>query len=786
MFSESLVLILTQILAVASLALMIVQLLASRKSRRRADELLSQLEVGRREYRLMQYRATSNKHLMEISSIFIGSTQSGLDDAVHSALQLIGDFYKVERASILLLDNAAGTFSCINEWCKAGVSEQFQELQDLRLEDYPWLSDKTKSRCPILIHSINDVPRSSKALRLQMQGSAAKSMMVVPLINRDHVLGCLRIEATAGEREWSSSEHEGLNLVAEILASELSHLQAEQDIRDSQRNFQNMIAYAPVAMFVFNGKGVIQYAEGRALARAGFISAHLLGQKADDAFAGNQIFNDSLARALGGVDLHAGLKLGSRDFDGHFTPVIGRNSKVTSVVVTAIDISDRAQFEERLAKEKLYDNVTGLPNRNLLLEKIINFQERFQRGIVKKGYLLVLAVNRTAPLHSALGSAAMHEMVRQIGDRLTAYFAGDKHIAHIGEYDFGVLTEDLDNDNDALEMARELQLEFASPLFLEERQLNITCSIGLARSDVRQENAEDWLREAQTACVSASKDGGDTERMFHLALASEALSSWQLSEQLKQAISENTIEAWLQPIVNMETRQPIGFEALARWEISPGKFIPPNQFIPIAEEYGLIEELGSIMLRKSCRLLNECHKTSVDFKDLYVSVNVASSQLEKTSFLPSVKRLVENYNIQPHLLQLEITEREAVNPNQKVVPLLHKAREMGFKIALDDFGTGYNSLSYLNNLPATSLKIDRSFVVGMDSSSTGIKVITSIIELARTINLSTITEGVETESQRQQLLAMGCIDAQGYLFSRPLSPDQVAGYLSDHSPSING
>jgi EAL domain-containing protein (putative c-di-GMP-specific phosphodiesterase class I) len=302
---------------------------------------------------------------------------------------------------------------------------------------------------------------------------------------------------------------------------------------------------------------------------------------------------------------------------------------------------------------------------------------------------------------------------------------------------------------------------------------------------MRQENAEDWLREAQTACVAASKDGGGTERMFHLALASEALSAWQISEQLKQAISENTIEAWLQPIVNMETRKPIGFEALARWEISPGNFIPPNQFIPIAEEYGLIEELGNIMLRKSCRLLSECHKMSVDFKDLYVSVNVASSQLEKSSFLPSVKRLIENYHIQPHLLQLEITEREAVNPNQEVVPLLHKAHEMGFKIALDDFGTGYNSLSYLNNLPATSLKIDRSFVVGMDRSSTGVKVITSIIELARTIDLSTITEGVETESQRQQLLAMGCIYAQGYLFSRPLSPDQVAGYLSDHNPSIN-
>ncbi len=145
----------------------------------------------------------------------------------------------------------------MNEWCKSGVSKHAEELQDLSIKDYPWLCDKTKSRIPVLINSVNDVPRSSKALRMQMHEAGTKSMMVVPLINRDHVLGCLRIEATLSERQWSSSEHEGFNLVAEILASVLSHLQAEQDIRDNHRNFHNMIAYAPVAMFAFNCKVIV-------------------------------------------------------------------------------------------------------------------------------------------------------------------------------------------------------------------------------------------------------------------------------------------------------------------------------------------------------------------------------------------------------------------------------------------------------------------------------------------------------------------------------------------------
>ncbi len=781
MFSESLVLLFTQILAGASLAIMIIQVIASRKSRQRADELLDQLEIGRREYRLMQYRATSNKNLMEISNVFIGSTQEDLDDAVYSALEKIGEFYAVERASILMFEDDANTFSCINEWCKNGIREQFDDLQNLSCLDFPWLCGKTKSRSPILINTINDIPRTSKNLRLQLIDSATKSMLVVPLISRDHVLGYLQIGATISARKWSEEEHNSLNIVAEMLASELSHLQAEQAIRDSQRNFQNMIAYAPVAMLVFNAKGIVQYAQGRALARAGFIGADLLGKTVGEAFPDNNSFQDHLSQSLEGDDFHTELTIGNRIFDGHFTVVRDSDSNVKSIVVTAVDTSDRTKLEERLAREKLYDNVTGLPNHDLFVEKIINFQERFQRGIVQQGYLFVVAVNRTAPLHSAIGLAAMHEMVRQTSDRLLSYFSGDIHLAHIAEYDFGILVEDPENDEQALELARKLQLEFEQPLFLEDSQLNITCSIGVARSEARQSTAEDWLGEAQTACVLASKRGGNTECMFHPSLASEALSSWQLSEQLKQAILEDSIEAWLQPIVNMETNDPIGFEALARWETSPGQFIPPSEFIPIAEEYGLIEELGNIMLRKSCKLLRDCHLLSDDFQELYVSVNVASSQLEKDSFLPSVKRLVNNYDIKPHLLQLEITEREAVNPNQEVVPLLHKAREMGFKIALDDFGTGYNSLSYLNDLPATSLKVDRSFVVGMENSSTGVKVITSIIELAREIDLGVITEGVETEEQRQTLLAMGCSVAQGYLFSPPLPPEKVHEYLSDHS-----
>ncbi|MDP6963200.1 MAG: EAL domain-containing protein, partial [Planctomycetota bacterium] len=615
--SDSLVLLLTQILAGASLLIMIYQVIASQRSRKRADSLLDQLEIGRREYRLMQYRATSNQALMEISSLFIGCNQDNIDEAVSNCLDIVGDFFEVDRASVYLIDYDSNSFSCINEWCRAGVSEQFEAQQSLRLESYPWLRKKLSDRQPVIINSLDCVPRSSTKLSAALRSAATQSLLMVPLISRDTVLGALRIETTYKARDWNDVEIEGVNMVAEILASELSHLQAEQAIRDNQRNFQNMLAYAPVAMVVINNKGVIQYAEGRALARAGFIASQLVGQHVDMAFKNDEVSNN-FKQALAGDDCHSKIEIGKRHLEGHFTPVTGFNKEPSSVIITAIDTSDRAKLEERLAKEKLYNNVTGLPNKILLLEKLLSSKELVANEICTSSYLLIISVNRTAPLHSALGTGAMHEMLRQISDRLVEFSGGDNLIAHISEYDFAFLADDISSDESALNIARDIQSLFEQPLFLESTQLNITCSIGIAQCDIRQENADEWVREAQTACVAASKDGGNTERVFHQNLASEALSSWQLSEQLKQALADDKIEPWLQPIVNMETRSPIGFEALARWEISPGQFIPPGEFIPVAEEYGLIEELGNLMLRKSCKLLRRCHSADPKFSDLYI------------------------------------------------------------------------------------------------------------------------------------------------------------------------
>jgi EAL domain-containing protein (putative c-di-GMP-specific phosphodiesterase class I) len=254
-------------------------------------------------------------------------------------------------------------------------------------------------------------------------------------------------------------------------------------------------------------------------------------------------------------------------------------------------------------------------------------------------------------------------------------------------------------------------------------------------------------------------------------------SSWKLEEELNDAVEQEHIEAWLQPIVDLEVGTPVGFEALARWNHPEGAMIPPAHFIPIAEENGLIVSIGWLMLHQACRQLRACHDLDSKWSDLFVSVNLSVQQLRDPSMVERTLRILTRYGLKPRHLHLEVTEREALNTSEEVLPILEKIHRSGISISLDDFGTGYNSLNHLNSLPVGTIKIDRSFVVNMSRNHTGHKVISTILLLAQGLKLDTIAEGIETEEQLQEIHSLGCRLGQGFLFAKALEPSLVADYL---------
>lgn len=768
-----------QALALGSLAILAVQNFRQRQAKQKVGRLVEELEEGRRSYHLLKYRAESNRVLMEISNLFIRVPEDHLDDSITDALGIFGRFLDADRSYAFLFSKDQATFSNTHEWCHEEISFESGSLQALEVRDYAWFIQRILRRQVVQIPEVERIPEEGALFREELKRENICSMICVPMISRDRIIGFIGLDAVRGHRSWHEDEVSALRMVAEILASEFSHRASEVEARESRGQFETLIAYAPVAMFVFDPRGRILFAEGRALARAGVIAGQLLGKSGFDLLSKSPEMLLNLEKGISGQEFRSEIRLGDRIFDGQFTPVLSADETIEKLIVIATDVTERSTAEERLTREKLYDQITQLPNRTLFLDRIQVYLDRQEHGMTGTAAVLFFDLDRFVTLHDALGLESANRFLLMVADRLREFFAPTTLLARAGANEFVALVENTPSEKEAMSLAAEAQAALREGFRIDGRRIAATASIGISLSSIRHKAPADWLRESHTAMVSAKQLGGATEVVFKPVMHTRILSSWKLEEELNDAVSNEDIEAWLQPIVDIHTGHPVGFEALARWNHPEGGMIPPSHFIPIAEENGLIVSIGWLMLHKACRQLRTCHDLHPKWRELFVSVNLSVQQLRDPSLLDRTKRILARYGLQPRHLHLEITEREAMHSAEDVLPMLEEIHKSGIRLSLDDFGTGYNSLSYLNRLPAHSMKIDRSFVVNMERTQTGHKVISSILLLAQGLDLDTIAEGIETEAQREKLVELGCRLGQGFLFARALEPSLLLAFLED-------
>ncbi|MGB0952841.1 MAG: EAL domain-containing protein [Planctomycetota bacterium] len=768
-----------QALALGSLVILGVQNFRQRQAKQKVGRLVEELEEGRRSYHLLKYRAESNRVLMEISNLFIRVPEDHHDDSISDALRIFGNFLDADRCYAFLFSKDQSTFSNTHEWCREGISFESGSLQALEMRDYAWFVQRILRRQVVQIPEVHRIPEEGSLFREELQREKICSVICVPMISRNRIIGFVGLDAVRAHRSWHEDEVSALRMVAEILASEFSHRASEVEVRESRGQFETLIAYAPVAMFVFDPRGRILFAEGRALARAGVIAGQLIGKSGFDLLSKSPEMLLNLEKGISGQEFRSEIRLGDRIFDGQFTPVLSAEESIEKLIVIATDVTERSTAEERLTREKLYDQITQLPNRTLFLDRIQVYLDRQEHGMTGTAAVLFFDLDRFVTLHDALGLESANRFLLMVADRLREFFAPTTLLARAGANEFVALVENTPTEKEAMSLAAEAQAALREGFRIDGRRIAATASIGISLSSVRHKAPADWLREGHTAMVSAKQLGGATEVVFKPVMHTRILSSWKLEEELNDAVSKEDIEAWLQPIVDIHDGQPVGFEALARWNHPEGGMIPPSHFIPIAEENGLIVSIGWLMLHKACRQLRTCHDLHPKWRELFVSVNLSVQQLRDPSLLDRTKRILARYGLQPRHLHLEITEREAMHSAEDVLPMLEEIHKSGIRLSLDDFGTGYNSLSYLNRLPAHSMKIDRSFVVNMERTQTGHKVISSILLLAQGLDLDTIAEGIETEEQREKLVELGCRLGQGFLFARALEPSLLLAFLEE-------
>lgn len=447
------------------------------------------------------------------------------------------------------------------------------------------------------------------------------------------------------------------------------------------------------------------------------------------------------------------------------------------------DISARKRAEQQLLHDALHDALTGLPNRTLFKDRLHQTIERARRDNSHQFAVLFLDLDRFKYINDSLGHLVGDQLLIEISRRLVPCVRHGDTVARLGGDEFTVLLDGLHEPGEADKIAERIRVELAKRYLLSGHEVFTSASIGIAQSSAGYASAEDLMRDADTAMYQAKRLGKARHETFDPAMHDAASETLALENDLRRALENREFLVYYQPILALDDERVIGFEALLRWQHPQRGFIAPEKFIPLAEETGLILPIGRWILESACQQARAWQEQFPE-TPLFVSVNLSGKQLADGDFVTHLKEILRRQKLSSCKLQLEITESVVMGNMDSILPVLKQLRESGIELSIDDFGTGYSSLSYLHDLPASTLKIDRSFVNRMCATHKDAAIVRTIVTLARNLGMKVIAEGIETNAQSSLLKTMSCEFGQGYLFSSPID-EQAAGALLTRSSSTN-
>jgi diguanylate cyclase (GGDEF)-like protein/PAS domain S-box-containing protein len=466
-----------------------------------------------------------------------------------------------------------------------------------------------------------------------------------------------------------------------------------------------------------------------------------------------------------------------------FSPLEGSGGEIIGASVIARDVSERKQLEDELARQALHDSLTGLPNRVLFHDRLrqsLKSARRADQAPSTTGRHAVLFVDLDdfKVINDTLGHRVGDELLVAVAGRLRDATRSVDTAARLGGDEFTILLENVASERDAEQTADRILEDLRLPFLLDDHQIVVSASIGIAFADAGSDDPDDVLRSADTALYEAKARGKGRHETYQHTMNVRAWHRLEIESELRLAIDRGELRVHYQPIVDLETRAIVEVEALVRWEHRHRGLMPPADFIPLAEQTGLIVAIDAFVLDAACRQLAEWQRRVPAATGLIVSTNISPRDLTQSNFARSVAEILEKHGLVHDRVRLEITETTNLDREAAMATLI-ALRALGIRLAIDDFGTGYSSLGYFRNLPLDTLKIDRDFVGGLGSSREDTAIVTAAIAFAKALDVEVIAEGIETELQAQRLRDLGCRLGQGFLFSRPLEPAAMQTLLED-------
>jgi len=443
------------------------------------------------------------------------------------------------------------------------------------------------------------------------------------------------------------------------------------------------------------------------------------------------------------------------------------------------NVTKRKLLEIQLLHDALHDALTGLPNRNLFMNRLTHVVDLAKRRNDYLFAVLFIDLDRFKVINDSLGHIIGDQLLVAISSKLKACLRPGDTVARLGGDEFAILLEDINSINDATLIAERIQQELLLPLNLDGHEVFTTASIGIVSSAIRYERPEELLRDADTAMYHAKSLGKSRYELFDSTMHARVVALLQLENDLRRAVERQEFQIYYQPIVSLTTGKIAGFEALVRWQHPEHGLVSPDAFIQLAEETGLILPIGEWILYEACQQAQLWQALCPEQPPLTISVNISSKQFSQPNLAKQIGQILRQTKLQPSSLKLEITESIIMENTKLTKAAIEDLKALNIHLCLDDFGTGYSSLSYLHSFPVDTLKADRSFISAMDISNenSSLNITRTIMMLAHNLGINVVAEGVETAKQLMQLKALKCQFAQGYFFSKPLAREEAEALI---------
>jgi diguanylate cyclase (GGDEF)-like protein/PAS domain S-box-containing protein len=447
------------------------------------------------------------------------------------------------------------------------------------------------------------------------------------------------------------------------------------------------------------------------------------------------------------------------------------------VTIVAIrDISERKQYESELRMLGYYDSLTGLANRVLFRERLEHAISSAAR-VRKQHALLFVDLDQFKNVNDSLGHDIGDELLVEVGKRLSSNTRKEDTVARLGGDEFAIIMEDIHAPYVAAKVADQLMEAMGQTIQIKGLNLAVTPSIGIAIYPQDGDNISDLLKSADTAMYHAKNEGRNNYKFYTVDQNKKVVQRIELESELRKALENDEFFLAYQPRLDIKSGNIVGIEALVRWQSNQHGTIMPKEFIAVAEETHLIHPIGEIILRNACQQQKEW--LDKGFTTQGIAVNLSSSQFNKEDLSHTIKNILEETGLPPGHLELEMTETAIINNAEKAVTIMEELKEIGVKLSIDDFGTGYSSLSHLKRFPIDMLKVDRSFIRDIESNPEDLNIATTVINLAHSLKLKVVAEGVENPRQLKVLRSLDCDEMQGYLYSKPVPASEVEIILAN-------